>query len=125
MIALYVATIVWEILGTGMALALVALTESALDMWWKLASIFSGGMVGLFLLGMICRRANNASAVTAVLLGGLVIIWMVFSQTVYWPQGLDHWRSPFHSFMIIVVGTLSILLTGLLFSRFVRPHPDQ
>ena len=125
MIALYVATIVWGILGTGMALALVALTESALDMWWKLASIFSGGMVGLFLLGMICRRANNASAVTAVLLGGLVIIWMVFSQTAYWPQGLDHWRSPFHSFMIIVVGTLSILLTGLLFSRFVRPHPDQ
>jgi predicted neuraminidase len=27
--------------------------KSALDAWWKLASIFSGGMLGLFLLGLI------------------------------------------------------------------------
>jgi len=120
MIALYAATIVWGVLGTGMALALVALTESALDMWWKLASIFSGGMVGLFLLGMISRRAESASAVTAVLIGGLVILWMVFSQSHYWPGAWAQWRSPFHSFMVIVVGTLSILLTGLLLSRLVR-----
>jgi hypothetical protein len=30
----------------------------------------------------------------------------------------SRFRSPFHSFMIIVVGTLAILLTGLLVSRF-------
>ncbi|NOX53997.1 MAG: sodium:solute symporter [Planctomycetes bacterium] len=120
MMALYAATVVWGIIGTGMALALVALTESALDMWWKLASIFSGGMVGLFLLGMISRRANNVSAVTAVVIGGLVIVWMVFSQTAYWPSEWAHLKSPFHSFMIIVVGTLSILLVGLLLSRFAR-----
>ena len=122
MTALYAATIAWGVLGTGMALALVALTESALDMWWKLASIFSGGMVGLFLLGMISRRAGNPAGVTAVLTGGLVIVWMVFSPTDYWPETLQHLRSPFHSFMIIVVGTLSILLVGLLASRFTPPR---
>ncbi len=119
MTTLRVATVVWGILGTGMALALVALTDSALDMWWKLSSIFSGGMVGLFLLGMISRRAGNPAAVTAVLIGGLVIVWMVFSQTEYWPPSLANLRSPFHSFMIIVVGTLAILLCGLLLGRIM------
>ena len=107
------------------ALALVALTESALDMWWKLASIFSGGMVGLFLLGMISRRAGNPAGLTAVLIGGLVIVWMVFSPTDYWPETLEHLKSPFHSFMIIVVGTLSILLVGLLVSRFTPARPSR
>ena len=122
MTALYVATIVWGVLGTGMALVLVSLTDSALDMWWKLASIFSGGMVGLFLLGMISRRANNPVAVTSVFLGGLMIFWMVFSKTDYWPQAADHLRSPFHSFMVIVVGTLTILIVGLLLSRLTSPR---
>lgn len=80
---LYAATILWGILGTGMALALVPRTESALDTWWTLASLFSGGMVGLFLLGMISKRAGNAAAISAVATGTLVLAWMAFSPT-YW-----------------------------------------
>ncbi len=44
--------------GIGMALAMMRI-KSALDAWWELASIFSGGMLGLFLLGFISRRANE------------------------------------------------------------------
>jgi len=123
MLALYAATILWGVLGTAMALALVSLTESALDMWWKLASVFSGGMVGLFLLGMISRRANNATAATAVILGAVVIVWMVFSRTDYWPAAWAHLRSPFHSFLVIVIGTLSILLAGLVLSVIFGRRP--
>jgi SSS family solute:Na+ symporter len=124
MFALYFSTVLWGIFGTIMALVLVALTDSALDMWWNLASIFSGGMVSLFLLGMICRRAGNAAAATAVTIGGLVIFWMVFSKTDLWPDSLDDLKSPFHGFMVIVVGTLTILLLGLILSRvFPRRIP--
>lgn len=119
---LYGATLVWGVMGTAMALVLVSLTDSALDMWWKLASIFSGGMLSLFLLGMISRRAGNPAAVTGVIVGGLVIVWMVFSQTPTWPGEWEAMRSPFHSFMVIVIGTLSILLVGLLVSRFTKPR---
>ena len=35
-------------------------TKGLLDAWWKLSGIFAGGMLGLFLLGLISRRANNA-----------------------------------------------------------------
>ncbi len=128
MIALYAATILWGVLGTAMALSLVKLTESALDIWWNLASIFSGGMVSLFLLGMISRRASNPAAITAIIVGGLVIVWMVFSKTNYWPANLDHLRSPFHGFLVIVIGTLSILLLGIVLSTIwprQKPGPSD
>ena len=77
MLVLHGATVVWGVLGTITALALVSLTESALDIWWTLSSILSGGIVGLFLLGLISRTAGNAAGITGVLTGVLVIAWMV------------------------------------------------
>ena len=117
MAVLYGSTILWGALGTGVALLLVQI-QSALDAWWTLSSIFSGGILGLFLLGLISRRAGNPAAATAVILGLAVILWMTVSVTVVWPQSLAPLRSPFHQFMVIVVGTLTILLTGLIVSRF-------
>ena len=32
---------------------------TALDAWWNLAGMFSGGVLGLFLLGLICRRGRQ------------------------------------------------------------------
>ncbi len=114
---LWAATLVAGLLGTGMALAMMRI-KTALDAWWELAGIFSGGMLGLFLLGLISRRAGNPAAATGVIGGVLVILWMTFSAKQWWPEPLAALRSPFHSFMIIVVGTLAILFVGLAASRF-------
>lgn len=111
---LYGATIFWGVVGTGAALAMTQV-KSALDAWWDLTGIFSGGMLGLFLLGMISRTARNAAAVTGVVIGVLVIGWLTFSQ--YLTGSLEFLRSPFHSFMTIVIGTLTILLVGMAVSR--------
>jgi SSS family solute:Na+ symporter len=111
------ATIVAGLLGTGAALAMMRI-KSALDAWWQLAGIFSGGMLGLFLLGLISRRASNPAAATGVVVGVLVIAWMTFSPRL--PEEFARWRSPLHSFLITVVGTLSILLVGLVLSRGSR-----
>lgn len=108
---LYGATVFWGVVGTGVALAMTQV-RSALDAWWELTGIFSGGMLGLFLLGMISRTTRNAGAVTGVIVGVLVIGWMTFSDLLTGP--LRFLRSPFHSFMTIVVGTLTILLVGML-----------
>jgi SSS family solute:Na+ symporter len=115
MVFLYGATVVWGLLGTGVALLLVRVT-SALDAWWTLSGVFGGGMLGLFLLGMISRRAGNPAAVAGVCLGILVIGWMTLSKYLVGPWAAL--RSPFHAFMIPVLGTLTILLGGLLISRF-------
>jgi SSS family solute:Na+ symporter len=186
---LYLATLVWGTLGTATALAMMRV-EKALDAWWQLAGIFSGGMLGLFLLGLIARRAKNPAALAGVILGVLVIVWMTFSpgwgaipgtvsiepgsrtlvgtgtdftKTLHpgdelvvagttatveairddqrltlaepfsgskvekgqaFKNGLPYaLRSPFHSFMTIVVGTLTILLVGIVVSRLGGRRP--
>jgi SSS family solute:Na+ symporter len=107
---LHLASLVWGALGTAVALAMIGV-KAALDAWWTLSGIFAGGMLGLFLLGLISRRAGNPAAVTAVVVGVLVILWMTLSPgAAAWPVEL---QSPFHSFMTVVVGTLVILLVGL------------
>ena len=112
---LHVASLVWGALGTAVALAMIGV-KAALDAWWTLSGIFAGGMLGLFLLGLISRRAGNPAAVTAVVAGVLVILWMTLTPgAAAWPAEL---QSPFHSFMTVVVGTLVILLVGLGVSRF-------
>jgi len=118
MCVLWGASLLVGAAGTGMALAMMHI-KSALDAWWSLASIFSGGMLGLFLLGQISRRAKSPAAATGVIIGVLVICWMTFSSK--WTGALEPFRSPFHSFLTVVIGTLAILLVGLLVSRRSKP----
>jgi SSS family solute:Na+ symporter len=98
---------------TGMAMIGV---QSILDLWWQLAGIFAGGMLGLFLLGMVSRTAGNATAKLATLIGILVIVWMTLSSLL--PDEYAGLRNPLHLNMVIVVGTLAIFLSGILIARF-------
>ena len=109
---LHGATIAFGIIGTSAALAMTRV-QSALDAWWKLSSIFSGGILGLFLLGLIVKKAKNAAAATAVAIGVLVIFWM---SAPWLPENL---RPALHGNLTIVIGTLTIFFVGLLISRFV------
>jgi SSS family solute:Na+ symporter len=108
MTVLYISSLLTGVAGIVIALLLVGV-ESALDAWWSLASIFSGGMLGLFLLGFISAKARKPEAITGVVLGVVVIAWMSLSPT-----------SPFHTNLTIVFGTLVIFLTGFLFSSMFR-----
>ena len=110
---LRVATLLVGAAGTGVALAMMRI-KSALDAWWQLAGIFSGGMLGLFLLGFLSRRATSAHAAAGVVAGVVVILWMTLSPA--WPDSMAALRSPFHPNLIIVFGTLTILGVGWLFS---------
>jgi SSS family solute:Na+ symporter len=124
MAVLYTSTLLWGVVGTATALTICPLETSTLDKWWELAGIFSGGMLGLFLLGILSRRAGNPEAATGVILGVLVIAWMVLSK---WEIGnpLPSWlRNPLHNLLAIVIGTLAILLVGLLLSRCRRSARD-
>jgi SSS family solute:Na+ symporter len=113
------STLIWGILSTVVALTMIHST-SALDVRWHLAGIFSGGVLGLFLLGLISHRADNATAIVATAGGVLVIGWMSLSPTPYWPAALNDLRSPFHGFLVTVVGTLTILVVGIALA-LVRP----
>jgi SSS family solute:Na+ symporter len=86
--------------GMGVALAMMSV-KSALDAWWSLAGIFSGGMLGLFLLGYLSRRVRSWQAMAGVAAGVLLIGWMSISgQTVL------------HSYLTTVLGTSTIVVVG-------------
>ena len=109
---LRVATVGWGVIGTGTALLLTGNAKNILDIWWQLSGMFAGGMLGLFLLGLIVRKAGNAAAATGVVLGVVVIFWLSAS----WVP--DNLKPVLHSNLTIVVGTLTIFLVGLLVSSF-------
>jgi len=113
---LYISSVIISVLGIVIALAMINV-KSALDTWWKLASIFSGGMLGLFLLGAFSRRSKSPAAMIGVLLGIAVIAWMSFSSLADDPS---RYGNIFHSYLTIVFGTLAIFICGFLITYFSR-----
>lgn len=110
---LYISSVIFGALGIIIALSLVGV-ESVLDAWWSLASIFSGGMLGLFLLAFLSKSVRNIDAVVGVIIGALVIIWMSLSPLYFNSENLLAFKSPFHSNLTIVIGTLVIFLVGFI-----------
>jgi SSS family solute:Na+ symporter len=109
---LYSSSLLFSILSILIAITMINV-QSALDTWWKLASIFSGGMLGLFLLGYFSKKINNRAAIIGVIAGILVIGWMSLSP-VFFKGELQRFASPFHSYLSIVFGTTAIFIVGFL-----------
>jgi solute:Na+ symporter, SSS family len=106
---LHYSTLGFGLVCTVAAIAMIG-NKSALDVWWNLAGIFGGGMLGLFLLGRLAARASNGAAALAVAAGVAVMLWMALSPQAGWlPAAL---RSPFHPLLTIVFGTATILAVG-------------
>ena len=108
-----------------------------LDAWWMLASVLSGGILGLFLLGTVSRRTTSRVALASTMLGVGTILWLTAIHLCHnesklpFVTGSSAWQSfksgvqllpaflrqPIHDNLIIVFGTLAILLSGLIISR--------
>lgn len=116
---LYIASFLFSTFSIGVAIAMINV-QSALDAWWKLASIFSGGMLGLFLLGYLSRKINSLAAIIGVVAGVLVIGWMSLSPFWFPQWGLEAYASPFHSYLSIVFGTVALFIVGFLFGHLLN-----
>lgn len=105
-------------IGVVVAIAL-ANVESILDAWWILSSVFSGGMLGLFLLGYMGRKVKNVHAFLGVVIGFLVIAWISAAD---WfglpPSGL-------HGYLAIVLGTVSIFVVGFALSLIFKMKNEE
>ncbi|MBR1447738.1 MAG: sodium:solute symporter [Prevotella sp.] len=112
-IVLRLSSIIVGLLGIVISLALVSV-DGVLDAWWKLSSIFSGGMLGLFLLGFISRRVQNVDAVIGVICGFIVIAWISAAELLELPP------SGIHEYLAIVFGTMTIFLVGFLLAKFIH-----
>jgi SSS family solute:Na+ symporter len=117
MLVLYISSAIISIIGIAIGIAMINV-KSALDAWWKLSSIFSGGMLGLFLLGIFSERKNVRGAIIGVIAGILVILWMSTANIFL---GEDTLGTSFHTYLTIVFGTIAIFLVGFLASMLMKP----
>jgi SSS family solute:Na+ symporter len=107
-LVLRTSTIVFGLLGIGAGVAMIRV-EEALQEWWRWAGIFSGGVLGLFVLGCT-KRVTSRGALVATLCGLVVIAWITLA-----PQWADANSSPatrLHPFLAPVFGTLTVLVVG-------------
>jgi SSS family solute:Na+ symporter len=110
---LYISSLVFSIIGIIIGIAMINV-QSALDAWWKLASVFSGGMLGLFLLGAFVKTVHVKGAIIGVILGLIAILWLSLSPMVFTQEPLINFASPFHTYLTIVIGTMIIFFSGFL-----------
>jgi len=127
---LRIATLASGVIGVLISIAMIQ-SKQVLDAWWALAGIIASGMLGLFLLGIISKRASNRAAIISITVGTLAIIWMTISLKSFMdviqraipgfsmPEWFLSIRYTWHEFMIPVVGTLLIIVVGVLW-RFVE-----
>jgi SSS family solute:Na+ symporter len=109
------ATLGWGVAGTGVGLAMIGV-QQALNAWWDLAGLFSGGVLGLFALSLLSRRAGRAAGAIAVACGVLVMVWMALPMLLS-KEDFDQLpgllRNPWQGKLTLVFGTLTILVVGL------------
>lgn len=93
---------------------LVINVRSALTAFWAIQSVLSGGMLGLFILALLSRRAKGVHAAVATVLGLAGIAWVAFGQDL---TGLSF---RLHVNLAIVVGTAALVASGAAFTVFRR-----
>lgn len=123
---LHLSSLFWGALGIGCALLMIQ-AKGILDAYWILAGIFSGGMVGIFLLGFLSRRADSRAAIAGAVVGVLIIAWMTASMEKLgvWPQSWNAFRCPLNELMITVCGTAAILVVGFAAATFLGSRPKN
>ncbi|OQY48941.1 MAG: sodium:solute symporter [Desulfobacteraceae bacterium 4572_87] len=120
---LRIYTVIWGVAGTLTGLAMIQV-RTALETGWKLAGIAGGGLVGLFLLGLMCRWVKPWQAVTAVLASIMSICWATFARDL--PQQWNWLECAWNSRMIGVIGTITLLIVGIgLGILTVKRKPDS
>ena len=110
-LVLKVSGVLVGLVGILVSLAL-SHVDNILDAWWKLSSVFSGGMLGLFLLGFLGRKVGKIDAAIGVICGVIVIGWITVDEWLGLPS---LWL---HEYLAIVLGTVVIFLVGFLLGKW-------
>lgn len=102
-------TVALTIFSIGVAVAVMNV-KSALTVWWSMQSVLSGGMLGLFLLGVFTKRTTSGQAAIATVLGLVTVVYITFGQKILPLPSFIHLN------LAIVLGTLTIFFTGFVLS---------
>jgi SSS family solute:Na+ symporter len=109
---LRLTTVIWGIAGIAVALLLIN-AKSALDIWWIIAGIFGGGILGLFLLGIFNVKITKVQGIISVIFSILIIIWGSFLRDL--PDQYAWIESNIDPIIIGAMSTAGLLFLALVF----------
>ena len=82
-VAARILTVLMGVIGTGFAIIFIdPQIKSLFDAFLKVIGLFMGVLGGLFVLGVLTRRANGPGAVVGALVGAAVMLWLWSSTRV-------------------------------------------
>ncbi len=105
------ATLLWGVILFGIGL-LARHWGSVLEAGLSVASVLYGSLLGVFLLGVLTRRAGERAAMAAMLAGFGVMIYVKFGTAIAWT-----WY--------VVIGTTVTFGAGWLTSRLWKEQPSE
>lgn len=129
LIVLWAGTVFWGLASVAWALVLTLKgATTTLEFTAECGALLAGGTLGLFLLGLLSRRATSGIALVSVLAGVLVVTWMTLSRLnlsgiTFWPDAWAPWRCPIHQMAGGIVTTAVILFVGFVLASLRRAHP--
>ncbi len=79
-------TVIWGAFCTSFAIVMVGGSETVLELVNKIGSAFYGPIAAIFVLGMTSRRSNETGAVSGLMIGVGVNLWLwqLYSDTISW-----------------------------------------
>ena len=104
--------------------------EGVLGVIFGLYAIFSAGIVGMFLLGLIVRRANTKGLYVGMIACILFTAWGSLTSTEIETDGvtrvlwdLGRYNFPHHTYMLGVYSHIVLFIFGWVASYFFKPQP--
>jgi Na+/proline symporter len=99
-------TLAWGVVIITIALGAQYLQRSALELALTVASVPYGSMLGIFLLGVLTRRATSRGALAGALCALLTLAYVMHSTTIAWT-----WYVAIGTVVTFVVGLAVSLAT--------------
>ncbi len=115
-------TVIWGIAGIAVALLLIN-AKSALDIWWIIAGIFGGGILGLFLLGIFRVKITQLQGIISVIFSLIIIIWGSFLRDL--PDNIAWMECKIDPIIIGAMSTLGLVLLALFFVLVNKIKPYE
>jgi SSS family solute:Na+ symporter len=105
------ATFFWAMVLFGLAVLAVQKVGRVVEVGLQIASVAYGALLGVFLLGVLTRKANQGGAMVGMLFG--------FSTELYL------WKAHVPWTWWVMIGTTVTFVVGYIASLFLPEHPKQ
>jgi SSS family solute:Na+ symporter len=113
------------LLNIGTALLLVQSKGSALSSWFAVSAIAGGGLMGLFFLAFLTKRAHRAGVYCGIIANLCFSAWAALTKGQKPLVDLGGWNFPYDELLIGVIGNLLLFSVGWVVSYLIPDRPRE